>query len=482
MIRDPIPDSEPGSHLIARSANSLALGSSSTFTNQIMIEFVVNNESAIVLSLTFIFLNVYGLFLPRLLKPAKFRYAKVKIQSTTSCFLEFLPHTIALSLVSAFLNSFMNPYLPKTAPFRNYVIFSVGGGFLVELHFYFVHRLLHTNKFLYHSVHYIHHSGAHHDSMEALEYTRMHPLEMLLIFIVAPYGSYMIPIVPRWFATYLLFAYHGQSLAGHAMVNTFDKTNPFFFLCLPFLIINYMLGLLCYALGIPLFIAAPSRHHLHHMDSSVNYGLAWTLIDGWMGTKKSFREEKEARCTSQRHQVALVTALFQLGYFVSGSLDAPAYRALVVYALQLILEMTNSKTNTFLRFYHHPSTLLTIMAAFWFQWDDMAFLISATNVLQIPSFVALILKKGEVTSALLTTPAKLLLGGWVWVHLVRSLLVVVNGSNSATAQQRKLLVSIGFRVVILPVSLYFQLKGGCDLAGKGRQRQRQEKNLCANSL
>jgi len=122
------------------------------------------------------------------------------------------------------------------------------------LHFYFVHRLIHS-RFLYRTVHYLHHKNANPGPWSGLA---MHPIEHLLYFS----GTLIYWVLPAhplhvMFHLQLAALLPSQGHSGFARL---------------------------VARGKPLIDAADYNHYLHHKFFECNYGSDWVPLDKWFGT------------------------------------------------------------------------------------------------------------------------------------------------------------------------------------------------------
>ncbi|WP_112310582.1 sterol desaturase family protein [Pseudogemmobacter bohemicus] len=134
-----------------------------------------------------------------------------------------------------------------------------------ELHFFCIHRLIHT-PFLYKWVHSVHHNSVNPSPWSSLA---MHPVEHLLYFGTAFYHL-ILPSCPVLMLYQLHVAGFG-AIPGHV---GFDKVE---------IGENHAVDSHSYA------------HYLHHKYFEVNYGDALLPLDRWFGTWHDGSPEGEAR-------------------------------------------------------------------------------------------------------------------------------------------------------------------------------------------
>ena len=133
--------------------------------------------------------------------------------------------------------------------------------FIDDSYFYFYHRALHNNIWLFRKIHKIHHKAY---SPVSIEYIYVHPLEwlggtgglvlayILLFLIVGSLNCYV-------FLCYLTFRTVHELDIHSGVSSFFAKYIPFF---------------------------APAEHHdLHHEKPALgNYAATYVLWDRWLGT------------------------------------------------------------------------------------------------------------------------------------------------------------------------------------------------------
>lgn len=164
--------------------------------------------------------------------------------------------------------AFANGYIPYVS-FADHPIYCVVVMLLVpifrDLHFYAVHRLIHTHL-LYHSVHKLHHNNVNPGPWSGLA---MHPIEHLLYFSVVLI-HWIVPSNP----VHAIFNLAHAALApapGHA---GFEKV-----------VLSEEVGIdtHCY------------DHYLHHKFFECNYSDGVIPIDKWLGTFHDGSKEAEER-------------------------------------------------------------------------------------------------------------------------------------------------------------------------------------------
>ena len=141
-----------------------------------------------------------------------------------------------------------------------------------ELHFFCIHRLIHT-PFLYKQVHSVHHNSVNPSPWSSLS---MHPVEHLLYFATAFYHL-IIPSNPIIALYQLHYAAFG-AIPGHV---GFDKIEVGE---------NGAVDSHAYA------------HYLHHKYFEVNYGDALIPLDRWFGTWHDGSPEGEAQMQARYRQ------------------------------------------------------------------------------------------------------------------------------------------------------------------------------------
>lgn len=125
----------------------------------------------------------------------------------------------------------------------------------LDFYFFLVHRLLHTRPFL--KVHRVHHEVVRTNSLEGLvlhpvEYF-LHSLVFLLLYIV-PVGLGDIVILFILYNTIVLAGHHHKNILGHFK-----------------------------------YLHNSETHHMHHINSQVNYGFFTNIYDRLTGTFKEIK-------------------------------------------------------------------------------------------------------------------------------------------------------------------------------------------------
>lgn len=134
-----------------------------------------------------------------------------------------------------------------------------------ELHFFCIHRLIHT-PFLYKWVHSVHHNSVNPSPWSSLS---MHPIEHLLYFGTAFYHL-VLPSNPMIMLYQLHFAGFG-AIPGHVGFDKIEVTD------------KKAVDSHAYA------------HYLHHKYFEVNYGDALIPLDRWFGTWHDGTPDGDAR-------------------------------------------------------------------------------------------------------------------------------------------------------------------------------------------
>ena len=154
-----------------------------------------------------------------------------------------------------------------------YFILSIFIGIVVhDIYFYIIHRLMHT-KFLYRSVHKVHHSFTNPSPLAAFAF---HPVEAILEAMAYPLITFLIPIHP--FALLIIFTIStAQSTIGHLAHEIYP---------------NNMFGRLIQWIWI-----TPTHHNMHHQLVKCNYGLYFNILDRIFKTN---HPDYENKCQSLR--------------------------------------------------------------------------------------------------------------------------------------------------------------------------------------
>jgi len=146
-----------------------------------------------------------------------------------------------------------------------------------DFHFYWTHRLLHT-RWLYRSVHMIHHQSFNPDPFSGLS---MHWVESAIYFSSAPM---LAPVAPLWMFRVISISLILLPLSGHWGMGKWD-------------------------------IESSCNHYIHHAKFNWNYGSS-TLWDHIMGT--NYCEENVKRRRNQQkaavNQAALVDCTISEAY------------------------------------------------------------------------------------------------------------------------------------------------------------------------
>lgn len=178
----------------------------------------------------------------------------------------FLLH--ALALPSFYL---AQDYFPFENPGVAGILAFVAVVLIDDTGFYFTHRLLHENRWLYKNVHRLHHRAY---APTPIEYIYAHPLEWMM-GAIAPVGAIVLVIlVTGQFNAWVLLTWVAFRVTHEVDVHSGTRS---------------WLGEY-----IPLF--APTRHHdLHHArPNDGNYATTLTLWDRILGTLVAMREKKRA--------------------------------------------------------------------------------------------------------------------------------------------------------------------------------------------
>jgi sterol desaturase/sphingolipid hydroxylase (fatty acid hydroxylase superfamily) len=230
---------------------------------------------SLVISIT---LNTIGIFFSYFLLRRKDYFPRIQQRSYTIATLNKRMPLIYLNLAFLYILTYLGLTLTKTAfswqslPWWNILIQCVFLSLIDDFYFYFYHRTLHRNMWLFRKIHKIHHK-AH--SPLPIEYIYVHPLEwfigaaglvigyLLLFFITGSLNCYV-------FLLYLTFR-TVHELDIHSGINSFFA--------------NY----------IP-FFASAEHHDLHHAKPTLgNYASTYLFWDKCLGTLASIRKNKKIR-------------------------------------------------------------------------------------------------------------------------------------------------------------------------------------------
>ncbi|MFK0333766.1 sterol desaturase family protein [Rhizobium sp. NPDC090275] len=162
-----------------------------------------------------------------------------------------------------------------------------------EVHFFWIHRLIHT-PFLYKWVHSVHHNSVNPSPWSSLS---MHPIEHLLFFGSALYHL-VLPSNPILMLYQLHYSGFG-AIPGHVGFDKVEVTDD---------------------------VAVDSHayaHYLHHKYFEVNYGDAMIPLDKWFGTWHDGSPEgqalMEARYRKQKEKLQLKKAKQQETHVKGGA-------------------------------------------------------------------------------------------------------------------------------------------------------------------
>ena len=195
-----------------------------------------------------------------------FLFRNQNIDNVIWTFASGVPIWTALEILT--LWAFANHYIPYVS-FAEHPCYCVALFFVIplwrDLHFYAVHRLIHSHR-LYHAVHKLHHTNVNPGPWSGLA---MHPVEHLLYFSVGLI-HWVVPSNPM----HAIFDFLHAGLAparGHA---GFDKV---------VLGDGTAIDMHCY------------EHYLHHKFFECNYSDGVIPIDKWFGTFHDGSKDAEQR-------------------------------------------------------------------------------------------------------------------------------------------------------------------------------------------
>ena len=117
-----------------------------------------------------------------------------------------------------------------------------------------------------------------------------------------------------------------------------------------------------------------------------------------------------------------------------------------------MVELLNPQTNKFLRTVHHPLALVLAFSSYILGLDEAATFVVISNMVQMPSFIALATGRHHLMSAVMVTPVKMMVGMYCIANLL------FRGSSLCAVQ-----------IIPIFVGVAMQVKGGMDLARKGLQ-------------
>jgi sterol desaturase/sphingolipid hydroxylase (fatty acid hydroxylase superfamily) len=146
-----------------------------------------------------------------------------------------------------------------------------------DLHFYWVHRALHT-RWLFRRIHGVHHRSRSPSPWASFAF---HPVEALVNATVLPIALLVAPINEY---VVIVFAIHQivRASYGHAAVEALPRGFAR----------HWLFGR----------FATATHHHLHHETAKGNYGLWFTWMDRWFGTERAEYLERFDKVTAPRPQ------------------------------------------------------------------------------------------------------------------------------------------------------------------------------------
>ena len=128
-----------------------------------------------------------------------------------------------------------------------------------DIFFYFVHRLIHVNKFLYKKIHRIHHEA---NMPVAIDYIYAHPLEWMVGYI----GPFIGILLYGGISIYTFWLYLIIRNLHEIFIHSGIHSSSFLYKIIPF--------------------AANNKHHdLHHEKYNCNYASTFTFWDGIFKTR-----------------------------------------------------------------------------------------------------------------------------------------------------------------------------------------------------
>lgn len=266
---------------------------------------------------------------------------------------------ISTSIVSMYAG--LNTYF--TIGIIDSIVYYYGFFILFDIYFFIIHKIMHHKK-IYLIVHKQHHNTDP-KNMIALDFINQHPLEMavaFLPFLIVPFLMKVSFNVHLWcILTQVIFG-----LAGHS--NKPILKNPIL------IIVTLPIGLLkilTKELNVRI-LSNVKRHHIHHITRNENYGLNTLIM------------EKNAPI-SDRHGMNIFICL------VMGLISISSYWkiALFVYINHLITEFNQQKTNAFLKYIHHPATIIVSTLAIVYAIDQVTWVFIMCNVIQVYNYIVL---------------------------------------------------------------------------------------------
>lgn len=165
---------------------------------------------------------------------------------------------VLLPVVDEYLieNNYTKVYftIPEIGGFSNYLLSMAAYFLLVEIGIYWMHRKLHTNKWLYKHVHMLHHKYNKPETLTPWASIAFHPLDGILQ--ASPYVL-MLPVVPCHYLTHFLLLFFTAIWATYIHDSMDWNVNP---------------------------IMGSKYHTVHHTHYIYNYGQVFQLCDWVFGT------------------------------------------------------------------------------------------------------------------------------------------------------------------------------------------------------
>lgn len=263
------------------------------------------------------------------------------------------------------------------------LLYAVAYFSIEDLWFYGWHRACHEVPWLFEHVHRHHHVSHKNRNMEPFDFLRQHPLDFLMASAPIAFFPHILPVVPMWFHLYLTGTIGFLDFAGHCQDDIrIDATifGKFVLLCtspvhLANLIIRKTTGLYAFHNA--------RQHRRHHDSYKDNYGQTVRTWDYFFGTLWTGRDAgKEAPKRYAANALVCVLQLYAMRY---GSVEM----SMAVYTLVVACELAFYKIHPSLKYGHHPLFLAAAALCYAYRLENLMTYYVLSNVLQLPTYLAL---------------------------------------------------------------------------------------------
>lgn len=311
----------------------------------------------------------------------------------------------------------------KFTSYMDLLLYTIAYVLISDLIFFIYHKLSHDIKTVYYSIHRIHHASTKGSRINSFDFFKVHMLEAFLTSLPIAFMPHLLPIVPLWHHIYLSSILVLFDLIGHSTYNLDSKKSTVSAIItlytMPFAILSFTFKL---TTGSNLFLH-PSHHHIHHMEYNFNYGQFTKIWDKIFGTFKSKSGKKESY--NARYAINVLVCVLQFYLLVYSTIEV----SLMAYCAIIIYELLFCRINTTLKYFHHPLFLTAASYAYKHNLTDLMWYYVLSNVIQIPSYVALHNKSGYKKASIwaLTCKVLLIVGLYVYHNNKDSYLIAFSG-------------------------------------------------------